>query len=51
MIWFGSSAGVALASMYPEEECDRVGARKLACHARLRLAVMLAVLGWFPPKL
>jgi Na+/H+ antiporter NhaD/arsenite permease-like protein len=51
MIWFGSSAGVALSNMYPEAKS--VGAwLKAGWHVALAycigFAVMLAVLGWHP---
>jgi Na+/H+ antiporter NhaD/arsenite permease-like protein len=51
MIWFGSSAGVALSNMYPEARS--VGAwLKGGWHVALAyvigFAVMLAVLGWHP---
>ena len=51
MLWFGSSAGVALASMYPEA---RSAAQwlKHGWHVTLAYVVgfffMLAVLGWHP---
>jgi Na+/H+ antiporter NhaD/arsenite permease-like protein len=52
MLWFGSSAGVALTSTYPEA---RSAARWLAHGWHVALgyvvgfAVLLAVLGWRPP--
>ncbi len=51
MIWFGSSAGVALANMYPEAKS--VGAwLKGGWHVALAycvgFAVMLSLLGWHP---
>jgi Na+/H+ antiporter NhaD/arsenite permease-like protein len=54
MIWFGSSAGVALASMYPEGK-NAIAWVRGGWHVTLAyvigFAVMLAVLGWFPqPK-
>jgi hypothetical protein len=48
MIWFGSSAGVALSNQFPEAKSA------LGCVAAARLAyvvgffVMLSVLGWHP---
>jgi Na+/H+ antiporter NhaD/arsenite permease-like protein len=51
MVWFGSSAGVALASMYPEAK-SVVQWVKGGWHVALAyvvgFAVMLAVLGWRP---
>jgi len=53
MIWFGSSAGVALASMYPEA---RSVGRWLAQGWHVTLAyvcgflVMLAIVGWHPTE-
>jgi Na+/H+ antiporter NhaD/arsenite permease-like protein len=54
MIWFGSSAGVALSNMYPEGK-NAVAWVRGGWHVTLAyvigFAVMLAVLGWFPqPK-
>jgi hypothetical protein len=54
MIWFGSSAGVALSNMYPEGK-DAIAWVRGGWHVTLAyvigFAVMLAVLGWFPqPK-
>jgi hypothetical protein len=54
MIWFGSSAGVALANMYPEGKNAiawvRSGWHVTAAYV-IGFFVMLAVLGWFPqPK-
>ena len=54
MIWFGSSAGVALASMYPEGK-NAIAWVRGGWHVTLAyvigFAVMLTVLGWFPqPK-
>ena len=52
MIWFGSSAGVALANMYPGGQVGR--AAGCATAGTLRVAyvigffVMLAVSGWHP---
>jgi Na+/H+ antiporter NhaD/arsenite permease-like protein len=51
MLWFGSSAGVALSNMYPEAK-SAVQWVKHGWHAVLAyvvgFAVMLAVLGWHP---
>ena len=51
MIWFGSSAGVALVSMYPEAKSVS-GWLKGGWHVALAyvvgFAVMLAVMGWQP---
>jgi Na+/H+ antiporter NhaD/arsenite permease-like protein len=51
MIWFGSSAGVALSNMYPEAK-SVVAWLKGGWHVALAyvvgFAVMLAVLGWHP---
>jgi hypothetical protein len=54
MIWFGSSAGVALASMYPEGK-NAIAWVRGGWHVTVAyvigFAVMLAALGWFPqPK-
>lgn len=54
MIWFGSSAGVALSNMYPEGK-DAIAWVRGGWHVTVAyvigFAVMLAVLGWFPqPK-
>ncbi|MFI4951548.1 MAG: citrate transporter [Burkholderiales bacterium] len=54
MIWFGSSAGVALSNMYPECK-DAIAWVRGGWHVALAyvigFAVMLAFLGWFPqPK-
>ena len=49
MIWFGSSAGVALAEHVPAGALGRrLAARRLACGGRLRgrLLVPACVLGW-----
>jgi hypothetical protein len=51
MIWFGSSAGVALASQYPEARSARawiVGGWHVTVAYVLGFAVLLAVLGWHP---
>ena len=51
MIWFGSSAGVALSNMFPEAQ---VGRRLAAAGWHVALAyvvgffVLLATLGWHP---
>jgi Na+/H+ antiporter NhaD/arsenite permease-like protein len=54
MIWFGSSAGVALSNMFPEGK-DAIAWVRGGWHVALAYVigffVMLAVLGWFPqPK-
>ncbi len=54
MIWFGSSAGVALSNMYPEGK-DAIAWVRGGWHVALAYVigffVMLAVLGWYPqPK-
>jgi Na+/H+ antiporter NhaD/arsenite permease-like protein len=54
MIWFGSSAGVALSNMYPEGK-DAIAWLRGGWHVTLAYVigffVMLAVLGWYPqPK-
>ena len=36
MIWFGSSAGVALSNMYPQARSSAVAAPRLACGRGLR---------------
>jgi len=51
MIWFGSSAGVALANMYPEGKSVGPWLRHgwhVALAYVLGFAVMLAALGWHP---
>jgi Na+/H+ antiporter NhaD/arsenite permease-like protein len=51
MIWFGSSAGVALASMFPEARSVLAWVRggwHVAVGYVLGFAVLLAVLGWHP---
>ena len=52
MIWFGSSAGVALANMYPRGQVGRQLAARTAGTSRsptsIGFFVMLAVLGWHP---
>ncbi|NJD24161.1 MAG: citrate transporter [Betaproteobacteria bacterium] len=51
MLWFGSSAGVALASMYPEAKSAAAWLRH-GWHVALAyvagFAVLLAMLGWHP---
>ncbi len=51
MIWFGSSAGVALANMYPQAKSARLWLRQ-GWHVALAYVVgfffMLALLGWHP---
>lgn len=51
MIWFGSSAGVALSNMYPEAKSVRLWLRH-GWHVALAYVVgffvMLALLGWHP---
>ena len=51
MIWFGSSAGVALSNMYPEAKSVRLWLRQ-GWHVTLAYVVgfffMLALLGWHP---
>ncbi|HEY2863735.1 MAG TPA: citrate transporter [Casimicrobiaceae bacterium] len=54
MIWFGSSAGVALTNMYPDAK-DAIAWVRGGWHVTVAyvigFAVMLTVLGWFPqPK-
>ena len=51
MIWFGSSAGVALSNMYPEARSVGLWLRHgwhVAIAYVAGFAVMLAVLGWNP---
>ena len=51
MIWFGSSAGVALATMFPEARSVKawvVSGWHVAVGYVLGFAVLLAVLGWHP---
>ena len=51
MIWFGSSAGVALANMYPEAKSVGLWLRHgwhVAVAYVIGFFVMLAVLGWHP---
>jgi hypothetical protein len=54
MIWFGSSAGVALSNMYPDAK-DAIAWLRGGWHVTVAYVigffVMLAVLGWHPqPK-
>jgi hypothetical protein len=54
MIWFGSSAGVALSSMYPEAKSVGAwlkGGWHVAVGYVLGFAVLMAVLGWHPEPL
>jgi Na+/H+ antiporter NhaD/arsenite permease-like protein len=54
MIWFGSSAGVALSNMYPEAKSVGLWLRHgwhVAVAYVIGFAVMLAVLGWHPDPL
>lgn len=51
MIWFGSSAGVALSSMYPEAKSVGLWVRNgwtIAVAYVVGFFVMLAILGWHP---
>ena len=51
MIWFGSSAGVALSNMYPEAKSVGLWLRHgwhVALAYVIGFAVMLAVIGWHP---
>ena len=51
MIWFGSSAGVALSNMYPEAKSVGLWLRHgwhVAVAYVIGFAVMLALLGWHP---
>ena len=51
MIWFGSSAGVALANMYPEAKSAGrwlVGGWHVTVAYVVGFFVMLAVIGWHP---
>jgi Na+/H+ antiporter NhaD/arsenite permease-like protein len=53
MIWFGSSAGVALANLYPEAKSVGRWVRHgwpVIIGYVLGFAVMLAILGWHPDK-
>ncbi len=51
MIWFGSSAGVALSNMYPEAKSVGLWLRHgwhVAVAYVIGFFVMLAILGWHP---
>jgi Na+/H+ antiporter NhaD/arsenite permease-like protein len=52
MLWFGSSAGVALSNMYPEARSASTWLRK-GWHVPVAyvagFAVMMLILGWNPP--
>jgi len=51
MIWFGSSAGVALSNMYPEAKSVGLWLRHgwyVAVAYVIGFAVMLAIIGWHP---
>mgnify|MGYP003386995997 CR=1 FL=1 len=51
MIWFGSSAGVALSNMYPEAKSVGrwlVGGWHVTVAYIIGFAVLMAVLGWHP---
>ena len=51
MIWFGSSAGVALSNMYPEAKSVGAGSRKAGTsrsRTSLGFAILMAVHGWQP---
>ena len=51
MVWFGSSAGVALATMYPQARSAKawvLGGWHVAVGYVLGFAVLLLVLGWYP---
>jgi hypothetical protein len=51
MIWFGSSAGVALANMYPQAK-DAIAWIRGGWHVTVAYVigffVMLAMVGWYP---
>ena len=54
MIWFGSSAGVALASMYPQARSVGAwlkGGWHVAVGYVLGFFILQAVLGWHPEPL
>jgi hypothetical protein len=55
MVWFGSSAGVALSNMYPEAKSVGAWLRHswyIAVAYVVGYAVLLATLGWHPtPRL
>ena len=51
MIWFGSSAGVAISNMYPEAKSVGRWVRHgwhVALAYVIGFAVMLAIMGWHP---
>ena len=51
MLWFGSSAGVAISNMYPDAKSATLWLRHgwfVVVAYVLGFAVMLAVLGWHP---
>jgi hypothetical protein len=51
MLWFGSSAGVALTNMYPEARVTKAWVREgwhVIVAYIVGFAVMLAILGWHP---
>ena len=53
MIWFGSSAGVALATMFPQARSARTwvtGGWHVAVGYLIGFAVLLGVLGWHPDR-
>ena len=53
MIWFGSSAGVALSNMYPEAKSVGLWLRHgwhVALAYVIGFFVMLAIIGWHPDK-
>ena len=53
MIWFGSSAGVALTNMYPEAKSVRHWLRQgwhVAIAYVVGFAVMLSLIGWHPDR-
>jgi Na+/H+ antiporter NhaD/arsenite permease-like protein len=54
MVWFGSSAGVALSNMYPEAKSVGLWVRNgwpVAVAYVVGFFVMLAVIGWYPDVL
>ena len=51
MIWFGSSAGVALANIYPEAKSVGLWLRhgwRVAIAYVIGFVVMLSLIGWHP---
>lgn len=51
MLWFGSSAGVAISNMYPEARATKAWLRQgwhVVVAYIVGFAVMLAILGWHP---